>query len=64
MVALDKLTGEPRWSCSRPGDRGAGHASIVISNVGGTKVYVQSTGSGFGTYQTCAAIVDVFATVA
>lgn len=46
MVALNKLTGEKVWSSSREGDRGAGHASIVISNVGETKVYVQTTGSG------------------
>lgn len=46
MVALDKKTGETIWTTSRKEDRGAGHSSIVISNVGGTKVYVQSTGSG------------------
>jgi outer membrane protein assembly factor BamB len=46
MVALDKMTGETRWTCSRPEDRGAGHASIVNALVGGTHVYVQSTGSG------------------
>jgi outer membrane protein assembly factor BamB len=46
MVALDKVTGEKRWSAARPEDRGAGHSSIVIANVGGTRVYVQSTGSG------------------
>jgi outer membrane protein assembly factor BamB len=46
MVALDKLTGEKRWTTSRVDDRGAGHSSIVIANVGGTRVYVQSTGSG------------------
>ena len=46
MVALNKDTGELVWSCQRPSDRGAGHASIVISNVGGQKVYVQTTGSG------------------
>lgn len=46
LVALNRKTGEKVWSCAREGDRGAGHASIVISNVGGTKVYVQSTGSG------------------
>ncbi len=46
MVALDKMTGTKVWSTSREGDRGAGHASIVISNVGDTKVYVQTTGSG------------------
>jgi outer membrane protein assembly factor BamB len=46
MIALDKLTGEKRWSAVRPEDRGAGHSSIVIATVGGTRVYVQSTGSG------------------
>jgi len=46
MVALNKKTGETIWTTSRPEDRGAGHASIVISEVGGTKVYVQTTGSG------------------
>ena len=45
-VALDKLTGETLWTCKNPDDRGAGHASIVISKVGDRKVYVQSTGSG------------------
>lgn len=46
MVALDKMSGEKVWSSSWAEDRGAGHASIVISNVGDTKVYVQTTGSG------------------
>ena len=46
MVALDKRTGKKIWACPSPGDRGAGHASIVIANVGGRKVYVQTTGSG------------------
>lgn len=46
MVALDKKTGKLKWSAVREGDRGAGHASIVIANVGSTKVYVQTTGSG------------------
>ncbi len=46
MAALNKLTGETIWTTARPEDRGAGHASIVISDVGGTKVYVQTTGSG------------------
>lgn len=46
MVALDKKTGQPLWTCAIPGDRGAGHASIVISEVGGTRVYVQTTASG------------------
>ncbi len=46
VVALDKQTGETLWTCKNPDDRGAGHASIVISKVGNMKVYVQSTGSG------------------
>ncbi len=46
MVALNKLTGETLWTCARANDRGAGHASVVISQIGGTKVYVQTTGSG------------------
>ena len=46
MTALDKLTGETIWTTSRGGDRGAGHASTVISQVGDTKIYVTSTGSG------------------
>lgn len=46
MVALNKKTGEVVWTAVRSGDRGAGHASIVISEVGGNRVYVQTTGSG------------------
>jgi outer membrane protein assembly factor BamB len=46
LVALDKKTGAKLWSCPSPGDRGAGHASAVITNVGGRKVYVQTTASG------------------
>jgi len=46
MVALDKKSGETIWQTAREGDRGAGHASIVISQVGGQKVYVQLTASG------------------
>jgi outer membrane protein assembly factor BamB len=46
IVALNKLTGETLWSTPREEDRGAGHASIVVTNIGGTRVYVQSTGSG------------------
>jgi len=46
MVALNKQTGELVWKAVRRGDRGAGHASIVISEVGGTRIYVQNTGSG------------------
>jgi outer membrane protein assembly factor BamB len=46
MVALNKQTGELAWKAVRPGDRGAGHSSIVVSEIVGTKVYVQMTGGG------------------
>jgi outer membrane protein assembly factor BamB len=45
MVALNKKTGELVWSTPVQGDKGAGHSSIVISTVGGIKVYVQTTAS-------------------
>jgi len=46
MVALDKNTGKVIWSAKQEGNIGAGHASTLITNVGGTKVYVTTTGSG------------------
>lgn len=46
VVALDKATGETRWTCPRPDDEGAGHSSVVISYVGGRKIYVQNTAVG------------------
>lgn len=55
LVALDKETGKPIWSCPMKGDRGAGHSSVVISQplsgqtggqAGGRKVYIQTTGAG------------------
>ena len=46
MVALNKQNGELIWTTFRIGDRGAGHASIVIATIGDTRVYVQTTGSG------------------
>ncbi|NDC62769.1 MAG: pyrrolo-quinoline quinone [Planctomycetia bacterium] len=46
MLALDKKTGRPVWACPMQGDRGAGHASIVIATVGGRRIYVQTTASG------------------
>lgn len=46
MVALNKATGETIWTCTNPKDIGAGHASVVVSNVAGKKIYVQTTGSG------------------
>jgi outer membrane protein assembly factor BamB len=46
MVALNKTTGDTLWQTDRAGNRGAGHASIVVSTVGGTRIYVQTTASG------------------
>jgi outer membrane protein assembly factor BamB len=45
MVALNKKTGEKVWSASVPSDKGAGHASVMPSDIGNTRVYVQTTGS-------------------
>src|SRR5262249_1112731 len=42
----DKRTGELVWKAVREGDRGAGHASIVVSEIAGTRIYVQCTGGG------------------
>jgi len=46
MVALDKHTGKLIWKAQRAEDRGAGHASIVIAEIGGARVYVNTTASG------------------
>jgi outer membrane protein assembly factor BamB len=46
MVSLDKKTGAEIWKTAWPNDRGAGHASVVISEVGGTRVYVNTTAGG------------------
>jgi outer membrane protein assembly factor BamB len=51
MVALDRLTGKEIWRASVPrvgsaGADGAGYSSIVISNGGGVKQYVQLMGRG------------------
>ncbi|HVR69673.1 MAG TPA: PQQ-binding-like beta-propeller repeat protein [Vicinamibacteria bacterium] len=51
IVAVDKRTGRELWrtAAPRPGPRGregAGYSSIVISNGGGVKQYVQLTGRG------------------
>jgi outer membrane protein assembly factor BamB len=46
MVALNKMSGETVWTASVPEDRGAGHASIVITEIGKTRVYVQTTAGG------------------
>lgn len=51
IVALDKLTGKDIWRATIPrigseGTDGAGYSSIVISNGGGVKQYVQLMGRG------------------
>lgn len=53
MVSLDKLTGATKWKTKigsddlgKKGKDGAGYGSIVISNGGGVKQYVQMTGRG------------------
>ena len=51
LVALDKRTGKEVWRAAVPrlGDKGAdgaGYSSVVISNGGGIKQYVQLTGRG------------------
>jgi len=46
MIALNKKTGGEIWKAARPNDRGAGHASVVISQVNGTRVYVNTTAGG------------------
>ncbi|HQR05691.1 MAG TPA: PQQ-like beta-propeller repeat protein [Gemmatales bacterium] len=45
MVALNKNTGKTIWSAPVEGDKGAGHSSVMVSEVGGTRVYVQTTAS-------------------
>ncbi len=46
VVALNKTTGEFVWKVAQPGNRGAGHASIVPTEVGGIRLYVQVTATG------------------
>lgn len=46
LVALNKKTGDLLWTAVWAEDRGAGHASIVVSEVNGTRVYVQTTAGG------------------
>ncbi|MFL6199530.1 MAG: PQQ-binding-like beta-propeller repeat protein [Thermoanaerobaculia bacterium] len=51
LVALDKKTGNEIWRAATPslgdkGSDGAGYSSVVISNGGGVKQYVQLTGRG------------------
>lgn len=46
LVCLDKRTGRTVWTASVPEDRGAGHASIVVAEIGSTRVYVTTTAGG------------------
>ena len=52
IVALDKKTGNTIWTAQAPADLGpsgtdgAGYSSIVVSNGGGVKQYVQIVGRG------------------
>jgi outer membrane protein assembly factor BamB len=51
LVALDKRTGAPVWKAAIPdlganGRDGAGYSSVVVSNGGGVKQYVQLLGRG------------------
>lgn len=51
LVALDKMTGEEIWRAAVPalgekGDDGAGYASVVVSEGGGVRQYVQFIGRG------------------
>ena len=45
-MAFNKTNGEVIWKTAQAGNRGAGHASIVISEIGGERIYVQLTASG------------------
>lgn len=46
MVALNKATGKVLWKTASAGDRGAGHSSMAIAEIGGVRHYVQATASG------------------
>jgi hypothetical protein len=51
LVALDKTTGKEIWRAAIPelgerGDDGAGYASVVVSEAGGLRQYVQFVGRG------------------
>lgn len=56
MVAVDKKTGAVLWKAPMPelgtnGKDGAAYASIVISNGGGTRQYVQLLGRGLASFR-------------
>lgn len=40
LVALNKMTGEPIWSCSLPEADTAAHAVLAVADIGGTRQYV------------------------
>jgi outer membrane protein assembly factor BamB len=46
VVALNKTSGQLVWKVAQPGNRGAGHASVVTTEIGGVRVYVQVTATG------------------
>ena len=51
LVALDKKSGKDIWRAKMPklgegGDDGAGYSSVVVSNAGGIRQYVQFVGRG------------------
>jgi outer membrane protein assembly factor BamB len=47
VVALDKLSGDTVWKCASPfGDATAGYASIVVSQAGGVRQYIQLSAGG------------------
>jgi outer membrane protein assembly factor BamB len=50
LVALDRKTGEVAWKCAVPGGAGSGfgYSSIVVSEGGGVRQYVQMMGQGTG----------------
>lgn len=57
MVAVDKMTGKNIWAAEQmphlgaKGRDGAGYSSIVISNGGGVKQYVQLMGRGLASFR-------------
>jgi outer membrane protein assembly factor BamB len=46
LLALNKKTGDVTWKSAVPGGDSAGYASVIITNAGGIKQYVQFLGSG------------------
>src|SRR5262245_60361373 len=47
VVALDKMKGEVIWKCDAPlKDHTAGYSSIVITEVGGQRIYIQLVAAG------------------